>query len=161
MICEPINTAEIQTVKRKKCFGCKEVKPVSCFPIRCLTDRPSVWFCNDCSEKRSNRPLNHGQAVKQATPDWLTPAHLDAIKSLYDDAWWITKLTGVEHQVDHIIPVRGKGFSGLHVPWNLQILSKSDNSGKCNRPPKNEVDLFWGVALSCHSATEHVKIGEA
>jgi len=51
----------------------------------------------------------------------------------HPNAWKITAETGIKHEVDHIIPIKGKNVSGLHVPWNLQILTKSKNAKKRNR----------------------------
>ena len=74
------------------------------------------------------------RAIKlQRTPAWLTDAHLSAIKAIYAEAAEKTVATGVCWHVDHIVPLLGKNVSGLHVPWNLQIITGSENMRKGNR----------------------------
>jgi 5-methylcytosine-specific restriction endonuclease McrA len=70
---------------------------------------------------------------KQATPDWLTPEHKRQIRQMYVDAMTATKITGTAYVVDHIVPLRGENVCGLHVPWNLQIMSRAENLKKSNK----------------------------
>ena len=62
-----------------------------------------------------------------ASPKWLTHTQQIEIKSIYAEA------ARVKLVVDHIIPLKSRIVCGLHVPWNLQLLSKSDNSIKSNK----------------------------
>ena len=69
----------------------------------------------------------------QATPVWLTTEQLEQITQFYIESVRLTIETGIEHQVDHIVPLLGKNVRGLHVPWNLQIITKTENMIKGNR----------------------------
>ena len=39
-------------------------------------------------------------------------------------------------EVDHIWPIKQKNYCGLHVPWNAQFVTKSENRRKSNRDPR-------------------------
>jgi 5-methylcytosine-specific restriction endonuclease McrA len=61
---------------------------------------------------------------KQRTPPW---ANLREIRKVYLIATQVSRLTGVPHHVDHIIPLNGKLVSGLHTEANLQVISEKNN----------------------------------
>ena len=72
-------------------------------------------------------------AKLQATPPWLTAGHIAAMQAKFEEAARLTADTGIEHHVDHIVPLQGRGVRGLHVPWNLQVIPASVNLKKHNR----------------------------
>lgn len=53
----------------------------------------------------------------------LVQTHMDETRNIYKNC-----PSGFE--VDHVIPLQGKNVSGLHVPWNLQYLTVSENRRK-------------------------------
>lgn len=63
----------------------------------------------------------------KATPTWVNKTDL---KQVYASC-------PKEKQVDHIVPLKNPSVCGLHVPWNLQYLTKEENLKKGNK-------LLWG-----------------
>lgn len=68
----------------------------------------------------------------KATPKWLTADDHWLIEQAYELARLRTKMVGIQFEVDHIAPLRGQLVSGLHVPWNLQVVPSKTNRVKSN-----------------------------
>lgn len=67
---------------------------------------------------------------KTAQPPWVREMDL---LHWYEEAQRLTKETGTEHSVDHIVPLKHPLVCGLHVPWNLQVMTLLANKRKGNR----------------------------
>ena len=95
------------------------------------------------NERRRERWLNdpnnparlyfRSKYVKRCTPKWISA------RTLLDIYYRCPR--GME--VDHIIPLKGlvdgRPVSGLHVPWNLQYLTVSQNRKKHNRISESDI----------------------
>lgn len=78
-------------------------------------------------------------AEKQRMPEWLSAIQRAQIEEFYDISAALYVQTGVKYHVDHIIPLRAKEASGLHVPWNLEVIPASINCSKANAmPPEHQ-----------------------
>lgn len=65
-------------------------------------------------------------------PKWLSEDSHWIIKEIYELAELRTKMLGFSWHVDHIVPLQGKKVSGLHVPWNMQVIPAVTNLRKKN-----------------------------
>jgi hypothetical protein len=70
---------------------------------------------------------------RDATPKWITTGHKLAMRQLYLQAMELTKLTGERYVVDHIVPLISDAVCGLHVPWNLRVITQEENLRKSNK----------------------------
>ena len=87
--------------------------------------RAKVKAWQKSNPEKHNSYSAQGKIVKlRACPPWVNRVE---IQSVYRSA----KQNGM--QVDHIVPLRHSLVCGLHVPWNLQLLSKAENCRKRNR----------------------------
>jgi 5-methylcytosine-specific restriction endonuclease McrA len=70
---------------------------------------------------------------RAATPPWITKEQKLQTRQMYLEAQRLTKLTGERYVVDHIIPLRSDIVCGLHVPWNLRVMTQEENLKKSNK----------------------------
>ena len=87
------------------------------------------YFANN-KDKRASYQAKRKATILQRTPAWDPHAHLIIAK--YQLAAMLSQASGIEHHVDHIIPLQGKKVSGLHVFSNLRVIPGSDNVKKSN-----------------------------
>lgn len=91
--------------------------------------RAKKYYAED-NTKWVVRAMLRKKDIKQATPPWVDKDELFAI---YTESKAITKETGIQHHVDHIVPLHGETVCGLNVPWNLRIITAEENLAKRNK----------------------------
>lgn len=77
---------------------------------------------------RYNQERRHTEA--QQTPRSLSLEDRQEMDRCYEVSATYRQFFELDTHVDHIIPLRGDGVCGLHVPWNLRITTASDNRRK-------------------------------
>jgi actin-related protein len=89
------------------------------------------WKSSNKAKHNANCMLRYTKKL-QATPQWLDTDDLWVIEQAYELAQLREQTTGVKWHVDHIIPLQHSEVCGLHVPWNLQVITASENCSKRN-----------------------------
>lgn len=100
--------------------------------IEARRERSSSWAAKNASICNAKTACRRAMRL-QATPPWLTTEMKVEIQRIYNLARSLSKRLGTPHEVDHIIPLKSDVVCGLHVPWNLQVLSREENRSKANK----------------------------
>ena len=68
-------------------------------------------------------------AKLQRMPKWINEGHFFEIECINKYAASLRSI-GLKYEVDHIVPLQGKNVSGLHAPWNMQVITVFENRSK-------------------------------
>lgn len=128
----------LRHVKCKSCLKCKEIASAKQREKESLEEKEKRleksrnWFSKN-KHMRSVYEAQYQNAKVKRTPKWLSEDDKWMIEEIYDLASIRTKMFGFLWHVDHVVPIRGKTVSGLHVPENLQVIPWIENVKKSNK----------------------------
>lgn len=94
-----------------------------------ISIQAAAWYEANPAARAIQSAHYRAQKLK-ATPAW---ADCQAIKKIYADCAFVSRVTGEKHHVDHRYPLSSDWVCGLHVPLNLQILTATENLTKSNK----------------------------
>ena len=78
------------------------------------------------------------RAVALSVPDWVDWGY---VQRLHDWKRLLTLATGVEHVVDHVIPLNHPYVCGLTVPHNLRVITRGQNAAKADSFAPDQLEL--------------------
>jgi len=129
------NTDEARAAERTKIWRLNNKEYRSDAAKEMKRQRQREYYRNNTGKHRAYYKTRDKHMEEHAAPKWLTKEQWAQIESFYITARALTTETGVLHTVDHVWPIKGRNSCGLHVPWNLQILTQKENNAKGNKDP--------------------------
>jgi 5-methylcytosine-specific restriction endonuclease McrA len=110
----------------------KVIQAAATRPAAVVREYRNAWKRNNVLQVRADTKARR-RKHRIATPKWLTRRQKSEIRQLYQIAITMTKTTGEQYVVDHIVPLRSEFVCGLHVPWNLRVITREENLAKSNQ----------------------------
>jgi hypothetical protein len=110
----------------------KVIQAATTRPALVLREYRNTWKRNNTLKIYADNKARR-RKHRLATPKWLTRQQKSEIRQIYQIAITMTKTTGEKYVVDHIVPLRSEIVCGLHVPWNLRVITHEENLTKSNQ----------------------------
>ena len=101
-------------------------------PAEVKREYRNTWKANNKTQIRADTKAR-SRKHREATPKWLSRKQRSEIRQIYQIAITMTQTTGEQYVVDHIVPLRSHEVCGLHVPWNLRVITQEENLKKSNK----------------------------
>jgi 5-methylcytosine-specific restriction endonuclease McrA len=118
------------------------VERAKAIPLHLKKQYQSAWKAQNTIWVRADTKARR-RKHRHATPPWLTQKQKAQIRHMYQIAITMTKTTGEQYVVDHIYPLRSDEVCGLHVPWNLRVITQAENLRKSNTLPDDSEALAF------------------
>lgn len=128
------------------CKDCRKEKPY--YKGRLCLECYNIYATNWRAKKK--KKLKHREAnekCKSKNPAYWTtkvlvarkkfghpifPGDMEKMELIYKESRRLSRATGIKYSVDHIVPLKNDYVCGLHVSWNLQVLTLKENMSKGN-----------------------------
>jgi len=139
---------------KKRCNRCYLRRPVEYFVKGIKKIATKDGYINQCKFCISNYKKENKQKIKKQQKEYVKKnshkfrQYANKRRALKKQATIFQELKGeIEefykncpkgYEVNHIFPLKHEKLCGLHVPWNLQYLTKSENRKKKNKLPEIE-----------------------
>ena len=144
----------------RECIRCNKVQELSKFNKQCTAKTGYRSICKACQagegreyytrnvERRKATNAKYYEANKartlersskrraskiNATPSWYNELDSLAFQEMREKCAILEDITGIPHEIDHIIPLQHEKVCGLHYHKNWQILTRAQNRAKHNK----------------------------
>lgn len=94
--------------------------------------KTKTYKWREMNREEYNAHCSHAHAKRKRVKSRTVATTIEAmmIRNYYEDAQRLTQETGIQHHVDHIWPL-SKG--GPHLPWNLRVITATENLSKSDK----------------------------